>query len=90
MMSISMVNHLLVFKHSSLYTKPILLICFCFTLFYTYNSLIEIFWIWGLDASRSFRLNIFRILYYINLLTNLAYALAIIWVPRKREFLRLY
>jgi hypothetical protein len=87
MMSISMLNYLLVFQRDLLITRPIMLICFCFCVFYTYTALIEIFWIWGLDASTNFKSNIYRILYFVNLVTNLTYAFAIIWVPKKREFM---
>ena len=87
LMSITLINRLVITSPSRLFSKPVLLICVCIAIFYTYTSLVEIYWIWGLDASRKFRLNIYRILYYINLLANLAYALAILWIPRKREFI---
>ena len=87
MMSISMINYLLLLLQPTPVTKSILIICICFIIFYTYSALIEIFWIWGLGASKIFRRDIFRILYFINLFSNLAYAFAILWVPRKRTFL---
>jgi len=89
MMSINMVNRLLLYIHPQQFTRSILLICFAFILFYTYTAFIEIFWIWGVQASKVFRRDVYRILCYINLLTNLAYALAILWVPRKRKFMQL-
>ena len=87
LLSISMINKLLVTDSAPLLTNSIFLICMCFITLYTYNALIEVFWIYGLDASRSFRLYIYRIFYFINLLTNLTYALAVLWIPKKREFI---
>lgn len=89
-MSIRCVNQLLVQEHQKLLKHSIFLICFAFVILYTYSALIEIYWIWGLDRSRSFRLNIYRLFYYINLFSNLIYALAVLWIPKKREFISLY
>jgi hypothetical protein len=90
MMSITMADRLLRPAQFHLSTRSILLICFCFSIFYTYSSLVEVFWVLGLRSGKTFRLNIYRILYYVNLFTNLTYILAILWAPRKREFLRLF
>jgi hypothetical protein len=87
MLSISMMNKILIDQEPPLQLNPVFLICICFIALYTYNALLEIFWIYGLGSSSSFRLYIYRIFYFINLLTNLTYALALLWIPKKREFI---
>jgi hypothetical protein len=86
-MSMRLINQMVLVDKTNLQSNPIFLICFCFSVFYMYSSLIEIFWIWGLGGSKSFRLNIYRIFYFINLFANLTYAIAMLWIPRKRKFM---
>jgi hypothetical protein len=86
-MSMRLINQLVLVDKTNLQLNPIFLICFCFSVFYMYSALIEIFWIWGLGGSKSFRLNIYRIFSYINLFSNLTYAIAMLWIPRKRKFM---
>jgi hypothetical protein len=86
-MSMRLINQMVLVDKTNLQSNPIFLICFCFSVFYMYSSLIEIFWIWGLGGSKSFRLNIYRIFSYINLFSNLTYAIAMLWIPRKRKFM---
>ena len=86
LMSVNMLNSLLIRENQQLFRNPVFLICIGFIIFFTYNTLVEIFWLYGLASSKSFRLYIFNILSYINLLSNLIYALAILWMPRKQEF----
>ncbi len=87
LMSISMINQL-VFKVSvSLLTDPVFLICMGLSLFFTYSILVETFWLYGLNQSTGFRLRVYSIISYINLLTNLVFALATLWIPLKRRYI---
>jgi hypothetical protein len=86
LMSIQMINQLIVSNQQQLFKNPIFLISLGFIVFFTYLVLIEIFWLYGLNRSRSFRNNIYRILIYINLAVNLIYAVATLWIPKKREY----
>jgi hypothetical protein len=87
LMSIHMVNRLIVEARGWLLTNPVFLIMFGFIIFFTYKTLVEIFWVYGLNASRDFRLEVYRIMAYINLAVNITYAIAVLWIPRKRESL---
>lgn len=87
LMSINMVNALLIREKRQLLKNPIFLICISFIIFYTYATLVEIFFIYGLTSSSEFRINIYHILSYFNLFSNLIYAIAILWMPRKQEFI---
>ncbi len=85
-MSIRALNNL-VLSLAKLFQNPIFLICVGLIIYYSVSALIEIFWLYGLGASKSFRLNIYRIMAYINFSVNIIFATAILWMHRKQEFI---
>jgi hypothetical protein len=90
LMSISMINRLILEEKKSLLYNSIFLICVGFIIFFTYAVLVEIFWLYGFMLKSEFNVNIYRILTLINLFVNtVIYSLAILWIPRKREYILL-
>jgi len=88
--SITTVNYLIVTAKRSIIKMPVFLICIGLIVFFTYKILLEAFWVYGLmNNSRDFRINVYTILIYLNLFVNLLFALAILWIPRKREYMLL-
>lgn len=85
LMSITMINRLII-KQTNLLTNSSFLICSALIIYFTLSALTEIFWLYGLNSSESFRLNIYRIMAYINSSVNLIFASAILWMHRKQEF----
>ena len=85
-LSINQINKLLFEENKPVFPNPVFLICIAFVVFFTYKTLVEIFWIYGLNSSRQFNASVYRIMSFINLFANLLYALACLWMPRKREF----
>ena len=85
LMSITMVNRLII-RQINLFVNADFLICSALIIYFTLFAITQLFWLYGLNSSASFRLNIYRIMAYINLSVNLIFALAIIWMPRKHEF----
>lgn len=69
--------------------KPVFLICIGLILFFTCKLIVEIFWLYGLGASESFRVGIYSILIYINLTVNIIYAIAILWMLPKQQYIML-
>jgi hypothetical protein len=86
LLSIHMINKLFSEERRKLIKNPVFLIMITFIVFFTYKTLIEIFYIYGLDASDEFKIQVYRIMPYINLTANLLYAIAVIWIPRKQEY----
>jgi hypothetical protein len=86
LMSISQINKLLVEENKSVLLHPVFLICIAFVIFFTYKTLVEIFWVYGLNSSDQFNKSVYRILSIINLFANLLYALACLWIRRKQEY----
>ena len=87
LMSINMMNKVMFNEPAQLFYNPIFLICMGFIIYFTYAILVEVFWFYGLNKSREFRIRIYEILAYINLFTNLVYAFAILWIPLKRQYI---
>jgi hypothetical protein len=87
LLSINMINRLLNSETGSLIKNPVFLISLGFILYFTYAVLVEIFLIYGMENNISFSMKIFNILIYINLITNLIYSVAIIWIPTKSTFI---
>ncbi|MCW3074977.1 MAG: hypothetical protein JWP69_2046 [Flaviaesturariibacter sp.] len=87
LMAIQMVNKLIITEQKSLLKNSCFLICSGFIFYFTFKVLVEIFWLYGLTASKEFGNRIYEISIYINIFTNLIFALAILWMPRKREFM---
>ncbi|HMG68058.1 MAG TPA: hypothetical protein VK588_10240 [Chitinophagaceae bacterium] len=89
-LSITTVNHLIVTQNKLLLKLPVFLISVGFIIYFTYKILVEAFWIYGLNDSPDFRSNVYAILVWLNLFVNLLFALAILWIPRKREYILLF
>jgi len=86
LLSINQLNALLIREKKNILNNSVFLICVGFVLYYTYKVLVEAFWLYGLNNSRDFRNNIYLILAYINLVANLIYAVAVLWMPTKHRF----
>jgi hypothetical protein len=64
------------------------LLCSAFIVYFSYKSFVYTFWAYGENSGdKSFLLKLFSIIVYINLVTNLLYGLAVIWLPKKKGFI---
>ena len=83
-MSVLTINKVILEENKSLVKNSIFLICIAFIIYFTNLALVEIFYIYGLtQQSVNFANKVYSIFQVINLITNLIYALAILWIPRK-------
>lgn len=81
LISINIINEILINNRKR---KATFTLCVAFIIYFTFKVFIYTFWISGL--SQIFLFGLFTIMIYINLLTNLIYAVAVLWMPRKVEF----
>ena len=88
LMSITIINRLIT-ANVNLYMNSTFILCCAFIIYFSTSAMVEILWLYGLNSSRNFRLNIYRIMTYINLFINLIFAYAILWMHRKQEFIPL-
>jgi len=88
-LSVTTVNYLIVTAKKNLLKMPVFLISLGFIIYFTYEILVQAFSLYGLNNSLEFQKNVYMIMIYLNLFVNLLYALAILWIPRKREYMLL-
>lgn len=86
LMSIPVFSQQLSQERKNILYNSIFLLCVAFIVYYTYKVITGAFWLYGLHLSTPFVSNIIAILLYINLFSNLIYALAILWMPPKHRF----
>lgn len=86
-LSINMLNKIMFKEPSFLLTNSIFLVCIGLVIYFTYSILVETFWQYGLYRSRDFRVSVYEILTYINLITNLIFGIAAIWIPMKPRYI---
>lgn len=84
LLSIRMINSILVSGVGEIRKNAPFLICLAFTFYFLYRVLVEAFWIYGLESSIHFQLLILDVSVYVNLFTNLIYAIALLWIPKKK------
>jgi hypothetical protein len=83
--SIRAINDLL-FTEKELLKNPVFLICIGLIIFFTYQIVQRMFGLFGLRDSIDFRRSVQRILSVINCLSNLIYALAVLWMRKRKPF----
>lgn len=86
-MSIHALNGVVLKETTPLFKHPVSLICTGLILFFTYAILVEVFWTVNFYNQRQFRLKIFEVLSYINLITNLVYATAFLCIPMRPQYI---
>ncbi len=85
LMSINTIGSLILKKGQKLVRNHIFLTCISLIFFYTTSAMVEIFWINGLNSSKIFRIQLHRIIVYVNLVTNIFYVIVILWMPKKQK-----
>ena len=87
-LAIDQINRMIVRERKSFLKNAKFLICIAIIIFFSYKIAIEAFYLYAIsqESSSTFVRNIFTIQKYVNLLANLIYAYAVLWIPRKKNF----
>jgi hypothetical protein len=85
-LSIDQINVTMMHERKNLFRNARFIICFLFAFFYTFKAMYEVFYFVPMPMSARFDQNLFLILVFVNLFTNLGYALATLWIPTKQKF----
>jgi hypothetical protein len=90
--SVSTFNRMVVHERSSIYKNPKFWICIGIIIFYSFFILFSSTGISLFKDNHSveFKRGLQAIMVYSNLLVNLLYAVAVIWIPRKKNFTSLF
>lgn len=89
-LSIDQVNRLIAMARGNLFRNSLFLICMGLIIFFSYKSVIEVFYLLRLPLSDVFYDNIFFLLTLINIFVNLIFAIAVLWIPTKQKFILPY
>jgi hypothetical protein len=84
-LSIEQLNKLIVTAKKNIFYNAIFLICCGIVIYFSYKAIIEVFFFIRLQGSDRFYNNIFIILVFVNLLVNLIFAWAVLWIPKKQK-----
>jgi hypothetical protein len=87
LMGIFCLNHVVMNESTPLYRHPVSLICMGLIGFFSYAILVEAFWTVHLYEQRFFRLKVFEVMSYINLVTNIIFAFAFLCIPMKPQYI---
>lgn len=85
LISINIINEILM-KDRDILTSPTFLACIGFVIYFIFRILVDAFLLYGVDMGTSFKSKVNAIHTWINLLSNLIYALAVLWMQRRQAF----
>lgn len=85
--SINQVNYLMITDRESLLKNARFLACTAFIVYFTYNAIVGVFYIIRPALSDKFYYNLFLVLVFVNLFSNLMYAIATAWIPTRQKFI---
>lgn len=85
LLSVRAINDLL-FVEKDLLKNPTFLICAGLLIFFTYDIINRMFRLYGLNNSAAFNSSVTKIQDIVNLLSNLIYGLAVVWMRKKQPF----
>jgi hypothetical protein len=85
-LSIDTLNRIVINERKKLLFNGRFIIVSGFLLYFSFKTLIEIFWSSYFHFSDQFYVSLYAIIEVVNLITNLIYAYAVIWIPSKQKF----
>jgi len=86
LMSVQMFARVFYTQGVQLHRHPVFLVCLSFIIFYSYDSLVEFFWINGLQEQNMVRQRIFLLQSVVQLFTHLLLFVSFLWIPLKRVY----
>lgn len=85
-LSIDHINFMIVTENRNILRNASFLIATGILLFYCLKGVIEVFYLFQIQLSDSFYNALIVMLAIVNLVSNLIYAIAILWIPQKQRF----
>lgn len=85
-LAIDHINFTTVSANRRIATDPSFLVSVAMLLFFSLKGVMEVFYLFRINLSNNFYNAIILLLSFTNLLTNLLYAIAVLWMPQKQRF----
>ncbi len=84
--SVNMINTVIVRERKSLLKNPAFLICTAYVINFTYYVMYMTLYLYSSEINWDFLNKLTGIMPYANLLSNLLFALAVLWIPARQRF----
>jgi hypothetical protein len=85
MFSVDVINRILL-SETDVLKNPVFLICVSLIIFFSFQIVERMFWVYGLKYSVEFRRGVQQITIVVNLLSNFIYGLSVLWMQKRRAF----
>lgn len=86
LLSVNKINFMITYEDRKLYSNPIFLICIGFIIFFIYRIVYEWAYQTSVHASTDTALFVIMLFGYVNALTNIIFAFALLCIPRRPRF----
>lgn len=84
--SIDYVNYVFFSEKENILRNPGFLICLAFLIYFSFKGLLEFFYLFRLSQFKGFYRNLLYTINIVNLIANLVYALAMLWIRKKEIY----
>lgn len=88
--AIDKINSIIIFENLRISKNPMFLICTGFIFYYTLKACVESFNMFHHGLTAILLRKFWFILYIVNFITNLLFALAVLWIPKRQRFILPY
>jgi hypothetical protein len=89
-LSIDVINRVLVYDMSEVYKNAMFLIAFAFVFYYGFKVYVESFNVLHIGLSSEMLASLWKILYFVNVVANLIFTIAVLCMPKKQKFIMPY
>lgn len=85
MFSVDVINRMLL-TETDILKNPTFLICTTLIIFFSFQIVERMFWVYGLKNSVDFRRGIQHIMIVVNFLSNFIFGLSVLWMQKRQAF----
>jgi hypothetical protein len=85
-LSVDQINHVVIIERTPIVRNPKFMICCGVLLYFTFRGLTESLMLFHLDLSTGFYSKYFLVLVVVNVIANLLYSIAVVWMPTRQGF----
>ena len=89
-LSIDVINRILVYDMTEVYKNAMFLIAITFAFYYGFKVYVESFNVLHIGLSRGMLTSLWKILYFVNVVANLIFTIAVLCMPKKQKFIMPY
>ncbi len=85
-LSIDRTSKIVIFEKGSLLKNATFGLCIVFGFYFTFKAFVESFNMFSMGLSTELLQNLMKLMSFVNFISNLLYALVILWIPKNRNY----